>query len=635
MTISSKDASFRRPVQLGQASWLKWLTEQLPAVLWTTDGYLKFTSSSGSVLPKLGLDNNQVVGMSLQEFFQTDDPDYPPIASHFKALRGESVDYIYEFDGLTFHTYLEPLHNEEKQIIGVVGLALDITDEIEATRKLELSQFTIDHSSNLIFWVDPDGSFQYVNEQAVKSLKRTKAQLDKASIFDVDPSMSTSNWEEFLDRCSREGQLTFETELTCADGSALPVEVLMNYFDVQGREFCCLFGRDITARRQMEEQLRLSQKMDALGRLAGGVAHDFNNQLSGIIVAAELIENMDDVPEDIRHYVELILIAAQHSSEITQQLLAFARKGESQVEDVAVNHIVEEALQLLHLSLATGVEIRQSLCAEDLFVSGEASQLQNAFLNMGLNSRDAMPDGGSLTFTTSREILAAPLVGEFGGAVDAGPCVKIVISDTGSGMTPEVLEKAFDPFFTTKEAGKGTGLGLAAVRSIIVAHGGALNILSKPGQGTDITITLPLIAHEDESPPVEEPEEEVLQHGHILVADDNDMIRDITRDLLERMGYQVTLAFDAKNALEVYGASPDKYDLVMLDMIMPRMTTPELFAEIRGIRDDARVLLISGYTMDEEVKELLGHGAVDFIQKPFHLKSLKEKVVSCLRAESD
>jgi PAS domain S-box-containing protein len=610
---------------------LRCLSEQLPAVLWTTDGYLKFTSSCGAVLTKLGLRTDQIIGTSLYEHLGTEDPDCLPIASHLKALRGDSVAYTYEHQGVTYQSYLEPLRNEQNAIIGVVGLALDISSEVEASRQLELSQFTIDHSSNLIFWVNSDGRIDYINQQVCRSLKRARETVIGLPLSEIDPAMQGEGWKDLWQRCRQDGQITYEAEMNQADGAVVPIEILINYFDIQGREFCCLFGRDITLRRQMEDQLRLSQKMDALGRLAGGVAHDFNNQLSGIIVAAELIEKMDDVPKDVLHYVELILMAAQHSSEITQQLLAFARKGEGQAEQVPINHIIEEALQLLRLSVSSLVTIHQDLHAEELYVLGEASQLQNAFLNMGLNSRDAMPGGGELIISTRKKILSKPAIGDQGGAVDAGPCVVIEVRDTGHGMSEEVINNACDPFFTTKSAGQGTGLGLAAVRSIVLAHGGAMTIKSQPGNGTTISVILPLTIYQGEE--VEQIVEEELggHHGHILVADDNDMVRDITHDLLERMGYDVTLAYDSRNALDLFTEKPDVYNLVMLDMIMPRMSTPELVDEIRQIRQDCRILLISGYAMDQQVSDLLQRGGVDFIQKPFHLKALGDKVVSCLR----
>jgi CheY-like chemotaxis protein len=363
--------------------------------------------------------------------------------------------------------------------------------------------------------------------------------------------------------------------------------------------------------------------MGAIGQLAGGVAHDFNNQLTGILGYAELLAKRLAEPEAKRS-AERIAQAALRASDLTRQLLAFARKGKYLTVTVHVHELIHEVVGLLAHSIDKRIRIEERQGAAVDTVLGDPSQLQNALLNLALNARDAMPEGGELSFVTRIE------EHEGDDELPAGRYLAVVVADTGVGMSAEVQGHLFEPFFTTKEPGKGTGLGLAAVYGAVQSHGGAIAVDSAPGRGSAFTIRLPLRRSASSmSLPVLAPAK--TAEAHILVVDDEELVRSLLTEMLRGSGYRVTTCADGVEAVDLYRQSWQGIDLVILDMVMPRLGGAETFAALRAVSPSVRVLLSSGYSLGGEAQALLDQGVRGFVQKPFRAADLLRQIGEILR----
>jgi two-component system, cell cycle sensor histidine kinase and response regulator CckA len=385
---------------------------------------------------------------------------------------------------------------------------------------------------------------------------------------------------------------------------------------------------DITEQKSVEEQLRQAHKMDVVGQLAGGIAHDFNNMLTGIIGAAEMLNwRLGDDPYNTK-LTGVILDAATRSADLTRQLLAFSRKGKITSTPISINDCVNAVVAILERTIDKRITLEVKLLAENPIVIGDPGLLQNALLNLAVNARDAMAEGGTLRFSTANLQLGLP-GGQSHPALPApGPYLEIAVSDTGTGMTPEVLEHIYEPFFTTKETGKGTGLGLAAVYGTVKEHNGIIDVDSEPGRGTVFRVCLP--SGQSAVAQAAPQEEAVPGRGGIMLVDDEAIIRLSGHCLLEELGYQVYLAEDGERALELFAREREHIRLVILDMVMPKLSGKETFLRLKELDPGVRVLFSSGFHREGTVAELLGIGAKGFIHKPYRLQLLSTSVAEAL-----
>jgi len=383
--------------------------------------------------------------------------------------------------------------------------------------------------------------------------------------------------------------------------------------------------RDISEELKLHRQLQQSRKLEAIGQLAGGIAHDFNNMLSGIMGSAELIANFHSEDPKVVKYSKIITDAAARAGSLTSKLLAFARKSSIVSSRVDIHILVKDAVSLLKRSVDKKIVIKTEFNAQRSIVEGDSSQLENIFLNLGINSSHAMPDGGELVFSSrivefdEKYCMLSPF------ELTAGKYIEIEVRDTGTGIEHEHLEKIFDPYFTTKENGRGTGLGLAAVYGVVQQHKGSVSVYSEKGKGTVFHINLPLAAG---SSSIDENHKTELcfGQGKILVVDDEEIIRNVAKNILESLGYEVVTAENGKMGLEVFEKQKDEIDLVILDMIMPQMNGRECFEEIMKLSSDAKVVLSSGFSRDEDINELKKQGLSGFLRKPFHSAELSRVV---------
>src|SRR5579863_3855332 len=495
---------------------LRVLVEQLPAALWTVDKNLCFTSAVGAGLARLGLKPNQIVGVSLLDYFETSDPAFLPIAAHRRAISGEPTTFHVEWKGGSYTCHVEPLRTAEGELQGAICMALDITD-----------------------------------------------------------------------------------------------------------------------RRQLEEQLRQAQKMEAVGRLAGGIAHDFNNLLMVIQGYADLMTERLAEGDPLRRNAEQIQTASQRATSLTRQLLAFSRKQMLAPKVLSIQSVVTEMEKILRRLIGEDVQLETSSVPDLGLVKADRSQIEQVILNLAVNARDAMPEGGRLTIETANVDLDESF-SHSSVMLAPGPYVMLAVTDNGCGMDTETQTHIFEPFFTTKEKGKGTGLGLATVYGIVKQSGGYVWVYSEPGRGTSFKVYLPRVWDEPTMPGRDRRiEGQRLPQGTetVLLVEDEKGVRELAREYLEMTGYTVIEAENGHTALELAALHSGPIHLLMTDVVMPGISGRELTERVKSIRPDIRVLFMSGYT-DQAV---VHHGILEtdavLLQKPFTVAALAAKLRDILNLE--
>jgi two-component system, cell cycle sensor histidine kinase and response regulator CckA len=378
---------------------------------------------------------------------------------------------------------------------------------------------------------------------------------------------------------------------------------------------------DITERTALEEQLRQAQKMAAIGQLAGGVAHDFNNLLTVIRTYSEFMLEQIEERSPLRADAIEIQKAAGRAAALTRQLLAFSRKQVLVPRSIDVNEIVRGMEPMLRRLIGEHIRVELHLAETLGAVKADAGQLEQVVMNLAVNARDAMPEGGTLTIETSEVALTEAMRG--GHGVIPGPYISLLVRDTGCGMDRATLARVFEPFFTTKEQGRGTGLGLSTVYGIVKQAAGYIWCDSAEGAGTAFTVLLPHVPAADVAA-AEEHDERVPDGGSgvVLITEDEDTIRSLSRRILEREGYTVIEARDGREAIRVAAGYPSRIDLLITDMVMPNLGGGELFTHLRLLRPDLRVLFVSGYTDEDMIRRGLKDAGSAFLQKPFTAKAL-------------
>ena len=381
--------------------------------------------------------------------------------------------------------------------------------------------------------------------------------------------------------------------------------------------------------RKLEIQVRQAQKMESIGTLAGGIAHDFNNILMGIQGNASLMVLKTDPGHPNYEKIKNIETYVENGTELTRQLLGFARRGKYHAIATDVNDVIDKSATMFG---RTKKEIRMQMdLVPDIWTAEvDRGQIEQALLNLYVNAWQAMPQGGDLYLKTENVILDAEFVNNKPYKVEAGDYIKITVTDTGIGIDKETQERIFEPFFTTKEMGRGTGLGLASVYGVIKNHGGYINVYSEIDQGTTFSIYLPASRKKIQKEIEKTVPTVAMGTGTILLIDDEEMIIKVGQELLQELGYEVLSARSGPEAIELYQKNADKIDLVIMDMIMPGMGGGETFDRLKRINRDIKVLLSSGYSINGQASKILERGCDGFIQKPFNLIQLSDKIQSII-----
>lgn len=482
------------------------IIEKMPAVLWTTDRDLRFTSSVGAGLEHLGLKPNQMVGSTIYDYFRTDDPEFPVIVAHRRALAGEATSYEIEWQNRGFESHVQPLRDAEGEVVGVIGVALDITD-----------------------------------------------------------------------------------------------------------------------RRHLADQLRQSQKMQAVGQLAGGVAHDFNNLLMVVKGHAEILLNRIQSGSPLHNNAEQIDKAADRAASLTRQLLAFSRMQVLQARVLDLNEVVGGMTKMFSRVIGENIELTFVPGSRLGRVKADPGQIEQVLLNLVVNARDAMETGGRITIETSNVQLDRDYCAKHHN-IEPGPWVMLTVTDTGCGMDAKTQTRIFEPFFTTKAQGKGTGLGLATVYGVVKQSGGFIYVYSEVGHGTTFKVYLPQVVADVDKDVAEKPAAAPSGSETILFVEDEESVRELVREYLMGTGYRVLEACDGVQALEIAAAHKGAIDILVTDVVMPRLSGRELASRIAAVRPNVKVLFISGYTDDSIFRHGVLEGGVAYLQKPFNLKAIAQKI---------
>jgi PAS domain S-box-containing protein len=574
---------------------------------------------------------DEIIGKKCYELWA--DPNAPcddcPTAKAFQTKKTEQT-IIHSPDGRVWEEKGEPVFDEKGGLIGVLEIAHDITEKAQAEEALRESEekyrSMMESMKDPIYICSPDFRVEYMNTAMIRRTGRdaTGENCFKA-LHDLD---------EKCPRCmhdkAQQGEY-FESEIVSPKDNHSYHVSNSPIIHGDGSISKMTVYRDTTGLKKLETQLQQAQKMEAIGTLAGGIAHDFNNILGGIIGYAELAKMKAPEGSKVITYLDKLIKSSNRAAALIKQILTISRQHKQEQRPVQVRYIVNEALELLRATLPTTIEIRKDLVKDTGIVNADPTQMHQVIMNLGTNAGQAMQEDGGVLEVSLANVESEDLSAEKHLDLDAGSYLRLTVSDTGYGMTSEIMERIFDPYFTTKDIGEGTGLGLSVAQGIIKAHGGTITVYSEMGKGTTFHVYLPLILEEERE---EKKSEGPLPTGNerILFIDDERALIEIGGQMLERLGYEVVTKRNSVQALELFRAEPDRFDLVITDMTMPDMTGDKLAQELMKIRPQIPIILCTGHSIlvsEEKAKEI---GIKAFVMKPLVMRNLAETVRKVLDA---
>ncbi len=528
-----------------------------------------------------------------------------------------------------------------------LGVSEDFATHVEVERglsdRIALYGAAVEFSDDSILTNDLEGTITAWNPAAERLYGYSAAEAIGQSVELIVPGDRREELRLILRRLADGGRVQhIETIRRRRDGHCFPVSLTVSpVVETSGEIFgASSIARDMSERRKAEaalvertDELRQAQKMDAIGRLAGGVAHDFNNLLTVIIGAAQLLETRGDPGDEDRELLGEISDSARQAAALTAQLLAFGRRSPANLEMLDPSDLLTDSASMLARLIGSNIELVLELDSEPSSIGVDPTQFQQVIMNLVVNARDAMPTGGKLTIGTGVVELEEPPPGA--SEIEPGSFVRIDVTDTGTGMDAERLGRVFEPFYTTKEVGKGTGLGLSTSYGIVSQLGGHLSARSKPGEGSAFSILLPRVGGPERAAAAEQAEAPDAGGSEtILLADDQEALRRVTLRVLRGAGYEVLEAGDGATAVEVANAHDGKIDLLLTDLVMPEMNGYELAEALRAMRPRLKTLFISGHP--PEARERYGETATqEHLQKPFTPDSLRRAVRATLDREAD
>jgi PAS domain S-box-containing protein len=517
----------------------------------------------------------------------------------------------------------------------VVGFFRDVTDRMKVEEERRRLVEVVDHSPNIVMIMDTQRRIQYVNQafeqitgfSTEEMLGQTAGMLENGM---HDPSFFKQMWITLRMGNQWTGRITNKRR----DGRLYHLEVdiiPVKGTDGQIKTFAAIM-RDITHEEDMAAQLRQAQKMEAIGTLAGGIAHDFNNILTALLGFSELGLMSSNKGSRTHEHFAAIYDAGQRAKDLVAQILTFSRMNEESHKPIYLYAILKEALKLLRSTMPTTIAFKTNICKENIYVMADATAIHQIMMNLCTNAGHAMQEnGGTLTVNlekadlTSKETAAHP-------HARPGAYLKLSISDTGHGMTRDVLDHIFEPYFTTKEKGEGTGLGLSVVHGIVQNHGGMITVASEPGKGSTFDVFFPIVAVKCKTAKTRN---EKVPRGseRILFVDDELPLVRLAQQMLTSMGYQVSSFTDSREALADFEASPEKYDMVISDMTMPELTGLDLARYMLGMRPGLPFILCTGYSSKLNQQQIEAAGIKSVLKKPFSLAAISKQIRAIFDAD--
>ncbi len=613
------------------------LYDSVSDLIYTQDLQGRFLSLNRAMSSIFGYEPWELIGARADRLMKPElrplyDTEY--LASLRQAGRHQAVTAYFAKDGRKIYLeYVSTLVEPEDGEPFISGIARDVTDRVMAGRSIkereQRIQAILEASPNPLVVYDPDGNLIYLNPAFTSIFGWTQEELQGKKVPFVPEDQIDRTAQRIKELYSTGESGTLETRRLTKDGRAL--DVLVSAAMIRGPK-----GRpagtvvsltDLTEKKRMEAGLLQVQKMEAIAVLAGGIAHDFNNLLMGIQGSISLM--LSDLAPDHPYYRRLLDIEqyAHQGAMLTRQLLGFARGGKYEVRVLELNPIIQEHNEVFGRT-RKDIRIVEDYEPELWAVAADESQMRQILMNLYINAADVMPEGGDITVRTRNLSL------DHGPhALDPGRYVRLSVTDTGPGMDKETQERIFEPFFTTKEKGRGTGLGLASVYGIVKNHGGFIEVASRPGKGTTFHVYLPAATGNGTGPhQIKEASEAPLTgEGTVLLVDDEEMVLEVGRKMLEQIGYRVYYARNADEALALFQEHMSEIDLVILDMIMPDVGGGRVFDQLKALDPTVKVLLSSGYSRHGQAQAILDRGCEGFIQKPFTLRELNERITKILK----
>jgi two-component system cell cycle sensor histidine kinase/response regulator CckA len=607
------------------------LTESLLDTVYEFDRKGRFTYVNEAGTHMFGYSKEEILnGLRVQDTMAEEvrDLSQKVISEIFKGNTTSGERTFLRKDGTQFMGQIHsgPIY-EGNDVVGVRGVLRDITEQKQAEEALRESELKFrglfDLSPQAIAVTEVEtGRLIDVNDTFCKVTKHDKEEVLGRTTTELG-FYSKEDRDRFIGKLQPKGEIYgLEMDFKAKDDSIINSVMFAKYIQLKGKTFIITTFLDMTERKRLEAQLQQAHKMEAIGTLAGGIAHDFNNLLMGILGSTSLM--LFNITSKHPHYESLKNVEqhVQSGAKLTKQLLGIARGGMYEAKPTDLNRLLEKTSEMFSRT-SKDIKVYTKYQTDIWPVEVDQNQIEQVLLNLYVNAWQAMPNGGDLYLQSENVFLDEEHVRLL--SLKSGKCVRLTIADTGVGMDEATIQRIFDPFFTTKEMGRGTGLGLASVYGIIKNHDGIIDVFSKKGEGATFTIYLPAsdkqIIEEKEMP------REVLKGVEmVLLVDDEDSIVDVGEEILHMMGYQVLSARSGKEALELYQKSQATIDIVVLDMIMPEMGGEKTYDKLKEINPKVKVLLSSGYSIDGKAKEILEKGCDGFIQKPFTIEELSQKI---------
>jgi two-component system, cell cycle sensor histidine kinase and response regulator CckA len=613
------------------------LVESIDDVVFRLDREQRCVDVFGRWLEREGFDPLKLVGRTTREIVGEEDAPLHESAN-LRALAGETVTYEWTLrsrHGLRhMQTTLSPLHGPYGEITGIVGVGRDISQRVEVGRELQRWARIFEHAGWGVAIVSADGMIETVNPAFAAMHGWTVEELRGKPMAGLSAQQDFPRMNPLFDD---RGHQIWETERVRRNGMVFPALIDATAVRDAGDQviYYAVNVQDLTERRRAEEQVRQAQKMEAVGRLAGGVAHDFNNMMMIIMGFSDFLLTTLERSDPRWADADEIRKAAERAMHLTRQLLGFGRQQLVARHVLNLNEVVSGMERMLRPLLGEDIRLITRLSVGLGGVEADYGQLEQVLMNLALNARDAMRGGGRLTIETlDVDLPEGYAYRHIGIDIPPGPYVMLVVSDTGHGMTPEVKARLFEPFFTTKPTTQNTGLGLATVYGIVVQSGGYIWVDSEPERGTTFKICLPRVEVEDE--PTEAPAESTRpERGSetILLVEDEDAVRSVAARVLLNQGYTVLQARNGEEALNLLDEMGDKIDLILTDVVMPDMGGLVLAEKLRAQRLDLKLLYMSGYSEGDKLQPGRGNYDIPFLQKPFSAESLTLKVREVLDAK--
>ena len=585
-------------------------------LIWSVDAAGRWTSVNQATRGIYGYEPEDMLGRPFTDFVApelvaADRAAFEQIKSGKVLFNFETIHRRKDGSPVNLSFNAVALSDEKGRLLGVTGTAQDITERKKAEQQVRhLANFP-ELNPNPVLEFAADGAVAYQNPAAHAMVRRLgQHQLEQLLPPEAAPIVRS---------CLASGQPRLR--LVTAHGKNT---LSWSFYPIVSQRVVHCYIGDITDRTQLEEQLRQAQKMEAVGQLAGGVAHDFNNLLTAIIGHLGLLQDSRSVPPDMAESLGEISRAARRAANLTSQLLAFSRLQVINIRPLDLNEVVTHLAKMLRRLLGEDIAVQLDFAPERLYFNGDASMVDQVIVNLAVNARDAMPAGGTLRIATGSEVRVGRTSDPLTDQVRPAPFVCLTISDTGSGIPPDVLPRIFDPFFTTKEVGKGTGLGLATAFGIVQQHHGWLEVESEPGRGTTFRIWLPRLAGVTEAPDEETSLRPARGRGEvILLVEDETSVREVGLKALRGQGYRVLAATNGQTALDIWAAHRHEIVLLLTDLIMPGgISGLQLARQLQTEKPTLRVVYTSGYSREIAGKELAMDEGVNYLAKPYELDKL-------------